>query len=65
MSWRERIGGRIGQDGNFAPASSLQDSIDVEAASMFGVGEEAQHPCWQAVTLPSGLHVFENRYTGD
>ncbi|KAL0047258.1 hypothetical protein WJX82_010979 [Trebouxia sp. C0006] len=62
MSWRERIGGS--SDCSCDPSSSQQDSIDSEAAGMFGVTEGALHPCWQPVTLPSGLHIFENRYTG-
>lgn len=64
MSWRERIGGKSADDGSFAASTSQQDSADAEAAEMFGVGEGAVHPCWQPVTLPSGLHVYENRYTG-
>lgn len=64
MSWRERIGGRPAEDTSFAASSSQQDGIDSEAAEMFGVGPGAVHPCWQPVTLPSGLHIFENRYTG-
>ena len=64
MSWREHIGRNISQDGAFSAASSLHDSIDAEAAAMFELGEGALHPCWQPVTLPSGLHIFENRYTG-
>lgn len=64
MSWRERIGAKSADDATFAASSSQQDSADAEAAEMFGVGEGAVHPCWQPVTLPSGLHIFENRYTG-
>ena len=64
MSWREHIGGSTSQEPTCVPSSSLQDRIDAEAAAMFGVGEGAVHPCWQPVQLPSGLHVFENRYTG-
>ena len=64
MSWRERIGGKSADDGSFAASTSQQDSADAEAAEMFGVGEGAVHPCWQPVTLPSGLHIYENRYTG-
>jgi len=62
MSWRERTGGSPNCNGT--PSSSQQDSIDSEAAGMFGLTEGALHPCWQPVTLPSGLHIFENRYTG-
>lgn len=65
MSWRERIGGKSAEDATFAVSSSQQDSADAEAADMFGVGEGAVHPCWQPITLPSGLHVYENRYTGN
>ena len=64
MSWRERIGGKYADDTSFAVSSSQQDNADAEAAEMFGVGEGAVHPCWQPVTLPSGLHIYENRYTG-
>ena len=64
MSWRERIGRRPAEVPSFVASSSQQDSMDAEAADLFGVGEGAVHPCWQPVTLPSGLHVFENRYTG-
>lgn len=64
MSWREQIGGKSADDTSFAVPSSQQDSADAEAAEMFGVGEGAVHPCWQPVTLPSGLHIYENRYTG-
>ena len=48
--------------------SSLDDSVDAETEAMFGArrgpGGQSLHPCWQPVTLPSGLHVFENRFTG-
>lgn len=64
MSWRERIGGKSADDASFAVSSSQQDSADAEAGEVFGVGEGAVHPCWQPVTLPSGLHIYENRYTG-
>ena len=64
MSWRDRIGGSSDCSGDPFPSSSQQDSIDSEAAGMFGLTEGALHPCWQPVTLPSGLHIFENRYTG-
>ncbi|KAL0039084.1 hypothetical protein WJX77_007371 [Trebouxia sp. C0004] len=62
MSWRERVGGSNDCIDN--PSSSQQDSIDSEAAGVFGLMEGGLHPCWQPVTLPSGLHIFENRYTG-
>lgn len=64
MSWRERIGGKAADDASFAVSSSQQDSADAEAGEVFRVGEGAVHPCWQPVTLPSGLHIYENRYTG-
>ena len=64
MSWRERTGGSSDCSGHSFSSSSQQDSIDSEAAGMFGLTEGALHPCWQPVTLPSGLHIFENRYTG-
>jgi len=64
MSWRERIGGSSDCSGDPFPSSSQQDSLDSEAAGMFGLMEGGLHPCWQPVTLPSGLHIFENRYTG-
>lgn len=64
MTWRERIGTSSLPEAAFWPSSSAQDTIDAEAAAMFGVGVGSLHPCWQPVTLPSGLKVFENRYTG-
>ena len=64
MSWRERLGAKSTDIASVAQSSSQQDSEDAEAAEMFGVGEGAVHPCWQPVTLPSGLHIYENRYTG-
>lgn len=64
MSWRERVGANINKGSALVPSTSRQDNIDAEASAIFGLGEGALHPCWQPVTLPSGLCVFENRYTG-
>lgn len=79
MCWRERIGARPYPDRPRAGAdliqnspskagSSQDDSVDAEAEAVFGVrkgqGDQALHPCWQPATLPSGLQIFENRFTG-
>lgn len=79
MCWRERIGTRpdpgspcatpgLLQSSPSQAGSSFDDSVAAEAEAVFGVsrgrGGQVLHPGWQPVTLPSGLQVFENRYTG-
>ena len=77
MCWRERIGAGQNPDSpsheaeqfSFSPCkagSSLDDGVDTEAEAVFGAksGGQELHPCWQPVALPSGLQVFENRFTG-
>lgn len=76
MCWRERAGAGTSSSrqqaraldfdmGGDTAGSSMDTSMDAEAAAVFeSDGMCTLHPCWQPVTLPSGLRIFENRYTG-